>query len=61
LFTLSFDERKEYLTNTAVIVFCEKDYQATPLQDVARKTKISKAGVYDYFKTKEDILALTLI
>ncbi len=55
------DERKEYLANTAAIVFCEKGYRAASLQDVARKAKISKAGVYHYFKTKEDILALILI
>jgi AcrR family transcriptional regulator len=61
LFRLSLDERKEYLANTAAIVFCEKGYQATSLRDVAGKAKISKAGVYHYFKTKEDILALILI
>lgn len=58
---LSLDERKKYLANTAAIVFCEKGYQAASLQDVARKAKISKAGIYHYFKTKEDILALLLI
>ncbi len=61
MFRLSLDERKEYLANTAAIVFCEKGYQAASLQDVARKAKISKAGIYHYFKTKEDILALILI
>lgn len=58
---LSLDERKRYLANTAAIVFCEKGYQSASLQDVARKAKISKAGIYHYFKTKEDILALLLI
>jgi len=61
LFRPSLDERKKYLANTAAMVFCEKGYQAASLQDVARKAKISKAGVYHYFKTKEDILALLLI
>ncbi len=61
MFRLSLDERKEYLANTAAIVFCEKGYQAASLRDVARKAKMSKAGVYHYFKTKEDILALLLI
>lgn len=61
MFRLSLEERKQYLANTAAIVFCEKGYQAASLQDVARKAKISKAGVYHYFKTKEDILALILI
>lgn len=55
------DKRKGYLANTAAIVFCEKGYQAASLQDVAQKAKISKAGIYHYFKTKEDILALILI
>ena len=61
MFRPSLDERKEYLANTAAIVFCEKGYQAASLQDVARKGKISKAGIYHYFKTKEDILAYLLI
>ncbi len=61
MFRLSLDERKKYLANTAAIVFCEKGYQSASLQDVARKAKISKAGVYHYFKTKEDILASLLI
>ena len=61
LFRLSLDERKKYLANTAAVVFCEKGYQAASLQDVARKARISKAGIYHYFKTKEDILALLLI
>jgi len=61
LFRLSLDERKKYLADTAAVVFCEKGYQAASLQDVARKARISKAGIYHYFKTKEDILALLLI
>jgi AcrR family transcriptional regulator len=61
LFKPSLDERKEDLANIAASVFCEKGYQSASLQDVARKKKISKAGIYHYFKTKEDILAHILI
>jgi AcrR family transcriptional regulator len=61
LFRPSLDERKEYFGNLAARVFCEKGYQTASLQDVARRAKISKAGLYHYFRSKEDILAYLLI
>ena len=57
----SLEERKEYIANLAARVFCEKGYQTASLQDVAQIAKISKAGLYHYFRSKEDILAFLLI
>ncbi len=58
---LSLEERKDYLSKIASKVFGEKGYQSASLQDVAREAMISKAGVYHYFKSKEEILAYILI
>jgi AcrR family transcriptional regulator len=61
LIKLSLEERKDYLSKIASKVFGEKGYQSASLQDVAREAMISKAGVYHYFKSKEEILAYILI
>jgi len=61
LFHPSLDERKEYIANLASGVFCEKGYPTASLQEVAQRAKISKAGLYHYFRSKEDVLAFLLI
>ena len=61
MFRPSVEERKEYFANLAAALFCEKGYQTASLQDVAQRAKISKAGLYHYFQSKEDILAYLLI
>ncbi len=58
---LSMEERKDYIAKYAAKVFSEKGYQLASLQDIAKKARISKAGVYHYFKTKDDILAYIVI
>jgi TetR/AcrR family transcriptional regulator, cholesterol catabolism regulator len=55
------EDRKEYILKHAAKVFSEKGYQLASLQDIAKKAKLSKAGVYHYFKSKEEILAHILI
>lgn len=52
----SLDERKRFLTETAERIFARNGYKTTSLQDIAGEAGISKAGIYHYFKTKEDIL-----
>ncbi len=58
---LSEQERRDYIAKYAAKIFAEKGYQIASLQDIASKAGISKAGVYHYFKTKEEILAYVLI
>jgi len=53
--------RKEQIAKAAVDVFFEKGFKETSLQDIAIKSKISKAGIYHYFKSKSDILAHLLL
>lgn len=41
-------------------LFKEKGYEATMIEDVAAKAEISKATLYNYFPSKESLLAGTL-
>ena len=52
----TLEDRKIFLAEVAAKIFAQKGYKTASLQDVAEKAHISKAGVYHYFKTKEDIL-----
>ncbi len=55
------EDRKDFIAKMAACVFGQKGYKASSLQDVARQAEISKAGLYHYFKSKEDILFYILI
>jgi len=57
----SLQERKDFIAKIAAEVFSKKGYQVASLQDVALKAKMSKAGIYHYFKSKDEILAYILI
>jgi len=61
LLKLDLEEKKAYIAKMASGVFAEKGYKASSLQDVSRQAQISKAGLYHYFKSKEDILFYVLI
>jgi len=61
VFGKTFDEKREYLAKIAGEIFLERGYKESSLSDVSKKGKISKAGIYHYFKAKEDILAHILI
>lgn len=50
------EEKKAAITKTATEIFIEKGYKGTSLQDIARGAGLTKAGLYHYFKTKEEIL-----
>jgi AcrR family transcriptional regulator len=52
-----YDEKKEYIAKVAGDVFFAKGYAETSLQYIANKVKISKASIYNYFKSKENILS----
>jgi AcrR family transcriptional regulator len=57
----SSDKKKEYIGKIARDVFFAKGYKASSLQDISAKGKISKAGIYHYFKSKGDILSYVLL
>lgn len=43
---------------TAAHIFAEKGYHPTSMRDIARATGVSLAGLYYYFKSKEELLFL---
>lgn len=51
---------KNYIAKLAGEIFFAKGFKESSLQDVSIKGNISKAGIYHYFKAKEDILSYIL-
>jgi AcrR family transcriptional regulator len=47
---------KEKIIRAAYTVFTSKGYQKTTMDDVANEVGVSKASLYSYFKSKEEIL-----
>jgi len=58
---ISLEKRKSFIADSAANIFVEKGYQSTSLRDIAAAIGITKAGIYHYFASKEDILFHTLI
>jgi AcrR family transcriptional regulator len=55
------DKKREFIAKIAVDVFSTKGYKESSLQDIASKGKLSKAGIYHYFKSKSDLLFYILL
>ncbi len=55
------EQKKEYIAKIAVDVLFAKGFKESSLQNIAAKGKISKAGIYHYFKSKSDILSYILL
>ena len=49
-------DTKEKIVSVAVDLFYKKGYFATSISDIAKGCDIQKAGIYYYFKSKEDLL-----
>lgn len=58
---ISLEERRAFIADAALEIFVEKGYKSTSLQEIAEKVQITKAGIYHYFKTKEEILYYILV
>ena len=58
---ISLEDRKDYIADIATKMFSEKGFRSASMQNIATKAEISKAGIYHYFKTKEDILSHILL
>lgn len=55
---ISEENRKakiEFITNTALKIFSEKGFSLTTMDDIVSACKMSKGGIYNYFKSKEEI------
>ena len=48
-------DRREEIYETALKLFSEKGYDKTSLSDIAKALNLTKAGLYYYFRSKEDL------
>jgi AcrR family transcriptional regulator len=53
-----YDQKLEHILRTAARIFAGKGYHPTSMRDIARATGVSLAGLYYYFKSKEELLFL---
>jgi len=51
---------KDYIAKNAIDVFASMGYKEASLENIANKCKLSKAGIYHYFKSKSEILSYIL-
>jgi AcrR family transcriptional regulator len=49
-------QTREHLLDVSAALFADKGYSETTIEDIARAAGSSRATVYSYFSTKEDIL-----
>lgn len=49
-------QTREHLLDVSAALFADKGYNETTIEDIARAAGSSRATVYSYFSTKEDIL-----
>jgi TetR/AcrR family transcriptional regulator, cholesterol catabolism regulator len=54
----NYDEKLQRILKTSAKIFAEKGFHRTSVRDISRATKMSLAGLYYYFTTKEELLYL---
>lgn len=54
----SYDQKLNFILHTSAQVFAEKGYDRASLRDISRATGFSLAGLYYYFRSKEELLFL---
>lgn len=55
-----YDEKLVQILQSACEIFAEKGYHNASVRDVAAATRVSPAGLYYYFRSKEELLFLIL-
>lgn len=50
------EEAKTRILNTATELFLEKGYKKSKMTEIARKLGVSKGALYQYYKSKDDLL-----
>lgn len=56
--TRHYDEKLQQILKTSAKIFAEKGFHRTSIRDIARAAGMSLAGLYYYFRTKEELLFL---
>src|SRR6201988_232280 len=54
----NYDEKLQRILKTSAKIFAEKGFHRTSVRDISRATRMSLAGLYYYFTTKEELLYL---
>jgi AcrR family transcriptional regulator len=54
------DLAKKRIIKASYSIFEKKGYHSTSMADIAREVGVSKASLYSYFNSKEDILQVTV-
>lgn len=52
------DEKLQQILKASAEIFAEKGFDSTSIRDIARATSMSLAGLYYYFRTKDELLCL---
>jgi TetR/AcrR family transcriptional regulator, fatty acid metabolism regulator protein len=50
------NKKRQLILKVANEVFAEKGFQETTISQIAQKASIAEGSIYDYFKSKEDLL-----
>lgn len=50
------ESKRELIMNTALEEFAENGYHVTSISKISKRANISKGLIYNYFKSKEDLL-----
>src|SRR5258707_669999 len=50
------DSRRAEICRAAARIFCDQGFDATAMSDIARALRMTKAGLYHYFDSKEALL-----
>jgi AcrR family transcriptional regulator len=53
-------QRREQLIGVARDLFADQGYEATSMEEIAERAKVSKPVVYEHFKSKEGIYAVII-
>ncbi len=53
---LTADERTEQIAHAAVMLFSERGYYQTTIEDISNHIGVGKGLIYRYFKDKQDVL-----
>jgi AcrR family transcriptional regulator len=57
---VELERRRHEIFNASVHLFLKKGFQETSMQEIARAAGMGKSSLYDYFKTKDEILVSVL-
>ena len=55
---IRYDEKRRKILENAAKIFAKKGYERASLEEIAGKLKLTKASLYHYIKSKEEMLFL---